>query len=213
MAKWLQEELSVTQHPQKTNITHWDKRLRFLGYDLRGQRNLNGTRWLRLSIPPEKERTLKAKVKHLCGYTQIPELDLVMNVNAQMRGWTQYYRYANNAQRHFAYLTGVVYWLGAHYLGRKHRCSIKRVMRLHYGTDPTSGRRALYIRNSKGEQVFLWEQTAAATNRLQQDGWCPRQPAASDDRLEQRPQHCAKADSVIDKASRVRCMWTKQRHC
>lgn len=156
MAKWLQEQLGLTQHPQKTNITHWDKRLRFLGYDLRGQRNLNGTRWLRLSIPSEKERTLKAKVKHLCGYTQIPELDLVMSVNAQMRGWTQYYRYANNAQRHFAHLTGVVYWLGAHYIGRKHRCSIKRVMRRHYGIDPTSGRRALYTRNSKGEQVFLW---------------------------------------------------------
>jgi len=39
LARWLQEKLGLTQHPDKTHITHWDKRFRFLGYDLRGQRN------------------------------------------------------------------------------------------------------------------------------------------------------------------------------
>ncbi len=82
MAVWLQLNLGLTQHPEKTHITHWDKRFRFLGYDLRGQRNLNGTRWLRLSIPPEKERELLSEVKRLCGYTQIPQLDLFSSVNA-----------------------------------------------------------------------------------------------------------------------------------
>lgn len=109
-----------------------------------------------LEYTPEKERALKAKVKRLCGYTQIPELDLVTSVNAQMRGWTQYFRYANNATARYGYLTGVIYWLGAHYLGRKHRCSIKKLMRQHYGRDPKSGKRALYITNSKGKRVFFW---------------------------------------------------------
>jgi RNA-directed DNA polymerase len=65
MATWLREHLGLTQHPEKSHITHWSTRFGFLGYDLRGQRNANGTRWLRLSIPPEKERALKAKVKRL----------------------------------------------------------------------------------------------------------------------------------------------------
>jgi hypothetical protein len=86
MADWLQRHLGLTQHPLKTRITRWDKRFRFLGYDLRGQRNPNGTRWLRLSIPPEKERELKRKIKRWCSYTQIPELDLFLSVNAQVRG-------------------------------------------------------------------------------------------------------------------------------
>lgn len=47
MAQWLQENLGLTPHPDKTHITHWDDRFRFLAYDLRGQRNPNGTRWLR----------------------------------------------------------------------------------------------------------------------------------------------------------------------
>ncbi len=156
MAQWLEEQLGLTQHPEKTRITHWDRHLRFLGYDLRGQRNPNGTRWLRLSIPPEKERELKAKVKRLCGYTQIPELDLVMSVNALLRGWSNYFRYANDAPHRFGYLTGVVYWLGAHCLGRKHRCSIKRLMRTHYGIDPASGKRALYVTDKRGKRVFFW---------------------------------------------------------
>jgi group II intron reverse transcriptase/maturase len=155
LATWLQETLGLTQHAEKTRLTHWDTRFRFLGYDLRGQRNPNGTRWLRLTIPPEKERDLKAKVKRLCGYTQIPELDLFTSVNALLRGWTQYFRYAHNASSRFWYLTGVVYWLTAHYLGRKHRCSIKRVMRSSYGVDPASNKRALYT-NRGGKRVYLW---------------------------------------------------------
>jgi group II intron reverse transcriptase/maturase len=156
LAQWLQEHLGLTQHPEKTRLTHWDDRFRFLGYDLCGQRNPNGTRWLRLSIPPEKERDVKAKVKRWCGYTQIPELDLFMSVNALLRGWTHDFRYANNATNRFLYLTGVVYWLTAHYLGRKHRCSIKRLMRTHYGVDPASGKRALYTTGREGKRVYLW---------------------------------------------------------
>jgi len=156
MADWLQENLGVTQHPEKTSITHWSDKFRFLGYDLRGQRNLNGTRWLRLTIPPEAERDLKQRVKKLCSYTQIPATDLFMSVNALMRGWTQYYRYANNATNRFGYLTGVVFWLTAHYLGRKHRRSIKKLMRNHYARDPKTGKKALYITRPDGKKLFIW---------------------------------------------------------
>ncbi len=156
MAAWLQEHLGLTQHPEKTRITHWSERFRFLDYDLRGHRNPNGTCWLRLSIPPEAERAIKQRVKRLCGYTQVPATDLFMSVNALMRGWTQYYRYAHNATRRFGYLTGVVFWLTAHYVGRKHRCSIKRLMRTHYGVDPKSGKRALYTTKPDGNRLFIW---------------------------------------------------------
>ena len=156
MAEWLQENLGVIQHPDKTRITHWSARIRFLGYELRGQRNPNGTRWLRLAIPPEAERNLKQRVKQLCGYTQVPATDLFMSVNALMRGWTQYYRYANNATQRFGYLTGMVYWRTAHYLGRKHRRSIKQVMRTHYGVDSSTGKRALYTLQPGGKRLFIW---------------------------------------------------------
>ena len=33
-----------------TLITHWRERLRFLGYELEGRRNPNGTGWLHLNV-------------------------------------------------------------------------------------------------------------------------------------------------------------------
>jgi retron-type reverse transcriptase len=156
MANWLLENLGLIQHPQKTRITHWTETFRFLGYNLQGQRNLNGTRWLKLTIPPEAERDLKQRVKQLCRYTQIPETDLFMSVNALLRGWTQYYRYANNARIRFGYLKSVVYWLTAHYLGQKHRASIRKVMRNRYDRDPKTGWRALFTTKPNGKRLFIW---------------------------------------------------------
>ncbi len=156
MAPWLEAHLGRTQHPEQTRLTHGDDRCRFLGYDLRGQRHPNGTRRLRLSIPPDKAREVKAKVKRLCGYKQIPALDLCMRVNALMRGWAYDFRDANNATHRFLYLTGVVYGRTAHDLGRKPRGSIKRWMRTHDGVDPVRGTRALYTTGGKGQRVYLW---------------------------------------------------------
>jgi len=157
MALWLEQHLGLTQHPDKTCITHWDTRFRFLGYDLQGQRNPNGTRWLQLRIPSEKERGLKGKLQRLCGYTQIPELDLVQSVNALARGWANYFRYAHNASRRFASLRNVVFWLTAQYLARKQRCSLQRMMRTHYGIDPYTGTKALYTSVNKGtKHVHVW---------------------------------------------------------
>jgi group II intron reverse transcriptase/maturase len=199
MATWLQEHLGLRQHPEKTRITHWRDRLRFLGYDLRGQRNLNGTRRLRLTIPPAAERDLKQRVKRLCGYTHIPATDLITSVNALLNGWTQYYRYASNATPRFGYLTGVAFWLTAHYLSRKHRRSIKRLMATHYGVDPRTKRRALYILRPNGKRQFLWNKPPQRQSIFKaQVAAHDTRPAATtswasgrsyEQRLEQRAQH------------------------
>ena len=157
MAQWLEEKLGLAQPPEKTHSTPWDQRCRVLGYDGRGRRHPNGTRWLRLSIPPEKERALKAQGKRVGRSTQMPELDLFMSVNALMRGWANYCRYANNAPQRCRDLTGVVYWLTVHSLGRQHRCAVQQVMRPHYGVAPASGKRALYPSSAEGKRVSIWK--------------------------------------------------------
>ena len=213
MAEWLQENLGLTQHPEKTQITHWNECFRFLGYDLRGQRNVNGTRWLRLTIPPEAERNLKQRVKKMCGYTQIPATDLFKSVNALMRGWTNYYRYANNARQRFGYLTGVVFWLTAHYLGKKHKESIRKLMRIHYGVDPRTGYRALYVTQPDGKRLFIWNRApsqrsvlsgqvnAQDTRPLIRYAWARGHSYEQKLRLQEqhgnRCQHCGKVDSNL----------------
>lgn len=156
MSVWLQENLGLTMSQEKTLITHADEKLRFLGYDLQGLRNPNGTRWLRLSIPAEKQREVVDDLKKATRYRHAPEYDVFSNVNAVVRGWCNYFRYANNASTVFGRLTGIVFWLTAHYMGRKHNVSIAKIIRKHYQRDPITGRKALSIARPNGKRLFLW---------------------------------------------------------
>jgi hypothetical protein len=158
MAPWLQAPLGLRQHPEKPRMTPWRRRGRFLGDDLRGQRNRHGTRWARRRIPPAAERDGKQRVKRRCGYTHMPATDLLMSVNALMRGWTQYYCYASQATPRFGYLTGVACWRTAPYLGRKPRGSITRLMAHPYGVEPRTGKRALYVLVPGAKRLGLWNQ-------------------------------------------------------
>ena len=85
----------------------------------------------------------------------------------------------------FYYLTGVVYWLVAHYLGRKHRCSIPQVMRTSYGVDPTSGKRALYT-SKGGKRVYIWNKPPQRQSIVQRGGGRQRCSACPDDWMGKR---------------------------
>lgn len=156
MATWLQETLGLTLSEEKTLVTHVSDKLRFLGYDVQGIRNPNGTYWARLSIPVEKEREVTAKLQQATRYRPAPELDVFMNVNAIARGWTEYFRYAYDASHTFGRLTGVVFWLTANYLARKHNLSVGQVAKRYYWRDPRTGRKALAILDPRGKQLFIW---------------------------------------------------------
>lgn len=139
--------------------------------------------------------------------------DEFTSVNALMRGWTNYFRYAHNATQRFGYLTTMVYWLGAHYLGRKHRCSIKKVMRNHYGVDPKSGKRALYTSSEEGKYVYIWNKppqrcslfnsvvNAKDVQPLPITGWAKgrsyEQRMEVHNRNQNRCEHCGKISSTL----------------
>ncbi|MGB6379972.1 MAG: group II intron reverse transcriptase/maturase [Syntrophobacteria bacterium] len=164
MAEWLQEELGLTLNQEKTLITHWRTRLRFLGYHLQGRKNPNGTKWLHLSVPKEAVREVVAKIKRATAYPQVPTYDVFMNVNAVARGWTNYYRYAHNNNVIGGKLSLVIYWRTVHYLGKKHRCSIAKIMRKHYARHPKTGCKALFVHRpgqqpSPETRYFIWHKT------------------------------------------------------
>lgn len=153
---WLKETLGLTLSEEKTLITHVSEKIRFLGYDIQGMQNPNGTRWARLSIPDEKFRAIVEKLKQATRYRHAPELDVMTNVNVILRGWSNYYRFANDSKTCFSKLTGVAFWLMAHYLGRKHNLSVKQIMGRAYWRDPQTGKMALSTCHPNGNRVFLW---------------------------------------------------------
>jgi hypothetical protein len=164
MAKWLQESLGLTLHQDKTLVTHWSKQLRFLGYHLEGRANPSGTKWLHLSVPKEAVRNIVAKIKRATAYPQAPAYDVFRNVNAVARGWMNYYRYAHNNNVIGGKLSMVIYWQTAHYLGKKYRCSIAKVMRKYYGRDSKTGCKALFVYRpgqtpSPKSRYSIWHKT------------------------------------------------------
>ena len=164
MAEWLRKSLGLTLHPDKTLITHWSTPLRFLGYQLEGRANPNGTRWLHLSVPKAAVRTVVAKIKRATAYSEAPAYDVFRSVNVVARGWMNYYRYAHNNNAIGGKLSLVIYWRTAHYLGKKYRCSIAQVMRKHYGCDPKTGCRALFVYKpgqtpTSESRYFIWHKT------------------------------------------------------
>lgn len=161
---WMCANLGLTLNQEKTHITHGRERLRFLGYELQACANLNGTRWLRLSVPREAVSKVVAKVQQATAYPQAPEYDVFSNINAVVRGWTNYYRYAHDNNAIGGKLSQVVFWRTAHYLSQKHRQSIAKTMHGHYGRDPTTGCTALFVYRPGGQasaksRYFIWHKT------------------------------------------------------
>jgi hypothetical protein len=84
----MQTELGLTLNQDKAHIIHWRKSFRFLGYDLEGHQNRNGTPWLHLGVPREALRSVVVKIQRATAYPQAPEYDVFTNVNAVTRGWS-----------------------------------------------------------------------------------------------------------------------------
>lgn len=145
ITEWMQANLGLNLNQDKTHITHWQDEMRFLGYELEGRSNPNGTGWLHLSVPKEAVRNVVAKIQQVTRFSQAPEYDVFKNVNAIARGWANYYRYAHNSPTVGGKLSMVIYWCTAHYLGKRHRSSISKIMRDHYARDSKTGCLGLYV--------------------------------------------------------------------
>jgi RNA-directed DNA polymerase len=157
MEEWLKETLGLTLNREKTLITHWQARLRFLGYQLQGRRNMSGTHWLHLSVPQDAIQAVVAKVKQATRYPEAPEYDVFSNVNTVVRGWANYYRFAHNSTKVAGRVGSIVFWCVAHYLGHKRRQSLPRVLRQCYARDPHTGCKTLFVRKpGTATPYYLW---------------------------------------------------------
>jgi hypothetical protein len=180
IAAWMHTQLGLTLNQDKTHITHWRKSYRFLGYELEGRQNRNGTPWLHLGVPREALRSVVARIKRATAYPQAPEYDVFNNVNAVARGWSNYYRYAHNISSIGSKLTTITFWLTLHYLGQKRRRSLTKLMRKHYDHHPKTACKALFVYKPgtppiTDNRFYLWHKApsrlslASMTTRYVQD--------------------------------------------
>jgi len=114
---------------EKTRITNWNKPITFLGYHIHGELRIRGvqTRAI-LTIPKEKERLIRRELLKTSSYHHILEADAMLTMSAKMRGWCNYYKYANSPQAVFSRLSQKTWWFFAHFLARNRRSSIKSLL-------------------------------------------------------------------------------------
>lgn len=104
---FLEEELHLTLSEKKTEIVHANDGFHFLGFYLERDKE---TRGVRKHVPKEAKRDVRDKVKAVTnGDTQVSSRAKIMALNYVLRGWANYYKYAEDATKvlpeihHFAW--------------------------------------------------------------------------------------------------------------
>jgi RNA-directed DNA polymerase len=152
--------MGLTLSADKTKVTHWQHWVTFLGYDIRGARNPKGVGiHASLKIPRQKIQRIKDALKQVGRDHNIPEADIITQMSAMYRGWCNYYRYARAPQRDFSNLSRYMWWRYAHYLARKQRSSVKKMIRREKSAGRLQavswkGRKRLTFQTKVGEKTL-----------------------------------------------------------
>jgi hypothetical protein len=155
IGEYLKTHLKLEQSEEKTLISHPTDSITFLGYELtsKGKRR----KGLCLNIPKKAIDGLLTETERLCRLHHIPEADLFMKVNAILRGWMNYYRYASAPQRTFNAICHKVFWQVSHYLAGRHKTTLPTIVRTYGTTAIINGRsRATLIKLVNGKPITLW---------------------------------------------------------
>jgi len=119
---FVEGELNLTLSEKKTKIVHASDGFEFLGYNLQ----LTRKGGVKLTIPKEAKEDLRRKVEQATdGGTEISVRRKIGSLNAILRGWANYYKYANDAASVFSSLDYFTWRRIADWLARKHKCSSK----------------------------------------------------------------------------------------
>jgi len=123
--------MGLTLSEEKTKVTHITEGFTFLGYRIIKETGTNGKMVAKVKIP----KTAIKKFQHRMRYILSPN-STYESLNAKIealnwltRGWCEYYRCCNNPSGTFNPLSNELYWLMAHWLGKKHKSKIPAILR------------------------------------------------------------------------------------
>jgi hypothetical protein len=128
--EFLEQELKWELSLEKTKVTHIQEGFEFLGFLI--DRGIVGSgKWApRIRIPMQALAKARGKVRAaLSPETHEDSVRLkILALNRIIGGWCRYYQTTSSPSRIFEKLGHEVFWLMAHWLGRKYQMSIPGVM-------------------------------------------------------------------------------------
>jgi len=120
---FLKEEHHLTLSEKKTEIVHANDGFHFLGFYLKRDKETGG---VRKHVPKEAKRDVRDKIKAATdGDTQVSSRAKIMALNYVLRGWANYYKYAEDATKVLPEIHSFAWHKTTHWLAEKHECSRK----------------------------------------------------------------------------------------
>lgn len=127
---FLTSTLHLTLSMEKTRITHLSDGFDFLGFIIQRKMGKNGMTTKVLISRKGKEKHLNIIQAATSPSTHEDSVTLkIKALNRIIAGWCRYYQYTSWASTQFKRLEYETFWRMAHWLGRKFRLSMPRVMR------------------------------------------------------------------------------------
>jgi RNA-directed DNA polymerase len=131
--EFLKAELKLELSMEKTKVTHVSEGFEFLGFLI--ERNIGGSgKWApRIRIPAKAMEKVRDKLR--TALSPKPHEDSlrvkILGLNRIIGGWCRYYQTTSSPSTYFSVLGNEIFWLMAHWLGRKYQMSIAKVMRVY----------------------------------------------------------------------------------
>ena len=123
--------MGLTLSEEKTKITHITEGFEFLGYKIIRSMGKNGDMAPKVHIPKKAITRFQHKMREILApsITEDSVSAKIVAQNALTRGWCQYYQTTSSPSSTFDELSHELWWLMAHWLGRKYETSIPQVVR------------------------------------------------------------------------------------
>jgi len=139
-ANFLHEELKLTLNVEKTHITHVNDGFVFLGHRVIRKRSGRGHMRPVTGIPRLNANRVAAKITQLLSNNyDVPAPIMIERVNRIIVGWSNFYRHTSYSARIFSKLDTIVFWKLGHWLARKYRTPLNKLMRRWYRISDTRG--------------------------------------------------------------------------
>lgn len=131
LAEFLTTTLKLELSLEKTRITHVSEGFVFLGFQIERTIGQGGKPVPKVRIPATALRRVSQKLNRVLAPTTCQDSvrTKIVALNRIIRGWCQYYHSTASPSVYFHRLNYRLYWKMAHWLGRKFKLSMPRVIR------------------------------------------------------------------------------------
>ena len=142
---FLENNLKLTLHMEKTHITHVNDGFIFLGHRIIRKRGPKGNMRVVSGIPNVKAKAFAHTLsKSLSEDYSNSKIDKVEKLNSKLKGWAQFYRHTDYTAKVYSKIDRIVFWKLAFWLARKYKCSIKSLL-MKWCKQPAPGQAKTWV--------------------------------------------------------------------